>query len=116
MDNSYDNHDEAAGHAGLDPLIVDSLLEKLATDDAFRAIFHANPAQALAGLGALLGASHGIPAPGDPYYCMTTSTLASKEEIAQARALLQQHLAAAGNHNVIFCFEADRIRSALECS
>ncbi len=45
---------------------------------------------------------------------MTTTQLASKEEIAAARTELQAHLTRAGNHAVIFCFEAERIASALD--
>lgn len=118
MNISSNDCDNAAGHDGLDPVIVDLLLERLSTDDDFRAVFQTNPAQALASLGvgqATEGAS-APPEPGDNYYCMTSTNLASKEEIAATRALLQKHLAAAGNHNVIFCFEANKIRSALDRS
>ena len=47
---------------------------------------------------------------------MTRERLASKEEIAAARSKLREHLMQAGNHTVVFCFEADRIDSALERS
>ena len=118
MNISSDEREIAGGHTGLDPVTVDSLLEKLSTDDDFRAVFQANPAQALASLGADQenGKASPAPEPGDNYYCMTSTQLASKEEIAATRLLLQKHLAAAGNHNVIFCFEANKIRSALERS
>lgn len=118
MNTFSDDCDKTPEHAGIDPEIVDILLEKLSTDDDFRATFQADPVRALAGLGvteaaAMVGRT---PQPGDNFYCMTTNTLASKEEIAATRAKLQQHLAAAGNHNVIFCFEADMVCSTLERS
>lgn len=118
MSTFSDDCGNTPGHAGLDPDVVDVLLEKLSTDDAFRAQFHADPVQALASLGvadaaAMLGQT---PQPGDNFYCMTTTALASKDEIASARARLQAHLAAAGNHNVVFCFEADNVCSTLERS
>ncbi|MGH8053829.1 MAG: NHLP-related RiPP peptide [Stenotrophomonas sp.] len=118
MSTFSDDCSKTPEHAGIDPKVADILLEKLSTDDDFRATFQADPVLALASLGvaqasAMVGQT---PQPGDNFYCMTTNTLASKEEIAAARAQLQQHLAAAGNHSVVFCFEADKIRSTLERS
>ena len=88
MNTSSNDCDQAPEHPGLDPVVADILLEKLSTDDAFRERFQENPGNALA----------------------------SKEEIAFAREQLAKHLSQRGNHNVIFCFEADRIASALDRS
>lgn len=116
MSNGSNNDDAAAGHPGLDAVMADTLLEKLSSDDGFRALFHANPIQALADLGvdAAQALAPVAPGVGDPFYCMTTTQLASKEEVAAARTELQAHLTRAGNHAVIFCFEAERIASALD--
>lgn len=108
------NSENTAGHPGLDPVIVDTLLDKLSSDDAFRELFHANPAHALATLGVEVPQAQQAPGAGDPFYCMTTTRLAGKEEIAAARSELQAHLTNSGNHTVIFCFEADKVASALD--
>ncbi|MCC4621075.1 NHLP-related RiPP peptide [Xanthomonas cassavae CFBP 4642] len=101
-------------HPAIDASIADKLLELLSSDDAFRDCFQCNPAQALAQIGAP-GAivTNAAPGPGDAYYCMTSSQLASKEDIAQARAELHSQLTEKTNHTVIFAFESESIRSTL---
>lgn len=69
--------------AGLDPNLVDTLLDLLSSDDAFRDQFSADPAAALQSL----GATDVSLAP-----CMEVETLASKETIAAARNELRDHL------------------------
>jgi putative modified peptide len=62
--------------------IVETLLDKLGSDDAFREAFSTNPREALAGLGfseaADTSVSRGI------WMCMTVNELASKEAIRSA--------------------------------
>ncbi|MEB2124284.1 NHLP-related RiPP peptide, partial [Xanthomonas campestris pv. campestris] len=80
-------------HAPLDATTADKLLELLSSDDTFRDCFRCNPAQALAKIGACgASANDSAPVAGEPYFCMTTQQLASKEDIAQARAELQSYL------------------------
>ncbi|WP_127166996.1 NHLP-related RiPP peptide [Xanthomonas euvesicatoria] len=101
-------------HLPFDASIADRLLELLSNDDDFRDCFQDNPAQALAQLGvAGANANDGVPSAGEPYYCMTTTQLASKEDIALARAELQSYLTEKTNHTVIFAFESESIRSTL---
>ncbi|MEB2233307.1 NHLP-related RiPP peptide [Xanthomonas campestris] len=101
-------------HAPLDAATADKLLELLANDDTFRDCFQCNPAQALAQIGAQgASANDSAPVAGEPYFCMTTQQLASKEDIAQARAELQSYLTERTNHTVIFAFESESIRSTL---
>ena len=73
--------------------IVDSLLKKLGSDDAFRDLFQKNPRMALASLGhqAALKASdteEGI------WMCMSASALASKEAIQASHVELRKQLLA----------------------
>ncbi|KAA8919623.1 NHLP-related RiPP peptide [Xanthomonas sacchari] len=108
----------AANHDPLPADIADRLLELLSTDDAFRTTFQENPAAALASLGyapaaQALANDASPPKQGAPFYCMTSQQLASKEEIAQARAELVSHLTVDGNHHVIFCFEAGKVASSV---
>ncbi len=81
--------------------IVDSLLKKLGSDDAFRDLFQKNPRMALASLGhqAALKTSNieeGI------WMCMSTSALASKEAIQASHDELRKQLltSQAGQHPV----------------
>lgn len=108
----------ASTHPGLNPLIVDNLLEKLSTDDDFRTLFHSSPANALASLGVAEAQTliDQTLQPGMFFYCFITAELASKEEIASARMQLRKHLTAAGNQTVIFCFEANKILATIDCN
>ncbi|CAD7712803.1 hypothetical protein LMG31886_02810 [Xanthomonas hydrangeae] len=107
MTDSADN-----AHPPLDASIADKLLELLSSDDDFRECFQCNPAQALARIGAAgANADDSVPSMGEPYFCMTTNQLASKEEIALARTELHSYLTQNANHTVIFAFESESIRS-----
>ncbi len=81
--------------------MVDALLKKLGSDDAFRDLFQKNPRKALASLGhqAALKANdtdEGI------WMCMSTSALASKEAIrASHDELRKQLLTSTAFYNVI---------------
>ncbi|CAD0301632.1 NHLP-related RiPP peptide [Xanthomonas hortorum] len=109
MTDSADN-----AHPPLDASIADRLLELLSSDDDFRECFQCNPTQALAQIGAAgANADDSVPGAGEPYFCMTTNQLASKEEIALARAELHSYLTQNANHTVIFAFESESIRSTL---
>ncbi|MFD1295882.1 NHLP-related RiPP peptide [Lysobacter gummosus] len=111
----------SSGHPGLDPAVVDKLLELLSSDDQFRDSFHKNPGAALAELGykaPASGAQGKTAAPaGDAttsFACMETQKIASKEEIQAAREELQRLLTAAGNHNNPHAFEAGRVGDFLK--
>ncbi|QBG86673.1 NHLP-related RiPP peptide [Xanthomonas oryzae] len=103
-----------SAHLPFDASTAARLLELLSNDDDFRDCFQCNPAQALAQIGvAGTSADKSVPGAGEPYYCMTTNQLASKEDIALARAELQSYLTEKTNHTVIFAFESESIRSTL---
>jgi putative modified peptide len=79
---------------------VDTLLDKLATDDDFRATFSKNPRAALASVGHKPSADPGV-AEG-AWTCLAVSQLASKEAIKASRdALRQQLLSAKSGHSPI---------------
>jgi putative modified peptide len=73
--------------------IVDVLLEKLASDDAFREQFQRDPRSALASIGhgpaADSAVKEGI------WACCATTALASKQEIAASRDKLRSQLMSA---------------------
>jgi putative modified peptide len=71
--------------------IVDALLDKLSSDDAFRSQFQADPRAALASLGHEDAAKAG---PDDKgiWACCRVKELASKEAIRSARAALREQL------------------------
>ena len=95
----------------MDPAVVDKLLDRLSSDDECRELCAKDPRAALEQVG------HKVPSD-DAMACARTETLASKEEIAQARKLLADHLTdqAAMAMTVIFNFEAGRIRTKLSKS
>lgn len=79
---------------------VDSLLDKLATDDDFRASFQKDPRAALAAVGHKPSADAKVVE--GAWMCMGVSQLASKEAIKASRtALRQQLLAAKAGYNPI---------------
>ncbi|AZR36814.1 NHLP-related RiPP peptide [Xanthomonas vasicola] len=101
-------------HRPFDASTADRLLELLSNNDDFRDCFQSNPAQALAQIGiAGTSADKSVPSAGEHYYCMTTNQLASKQDIALARAELQSYLTEKTNHTVIFAFDSESIRSTL---
>ena len=71
--------------------IVDSLLEKLGSDDAFREQFQSSPRAALASLGHQAAASAKDGEAG-VWACMATASLASKTSINDSRVALRQQL------------------------
>lgn len=73
---------------GLDPKVVDRLLDKLATDNSFRRLFKQDPAAALVqvGLAADVAAATGK--------CCRVQSLAPKARIAEARSELKAMLTA----------------------
>jgi putative modified peptide len=75
--------------AGLDPKVVDELLDKLSSDDGFRALYASDPSAALRSVG------H----EGEDPPCMEVKALASKETILQARDELRDTLLGA-LHNI----------------
>ena len=73
--------------------LVDTLLGKLSSDDAFRAVFEKSPREALASLGfqparAASDADAGI------WQCCKVTTLASKEQIEASKSALRTQLLA----------------------
>jgi putative modified peptide len=81
----------------LTPELVDKLLDKLGSDEQFRADFQDDPEAAMLQLGA----------PADFVYggCMRPKPLASKEAISRARELLRDTLLGKSGHAPL-CLEA----------
>jgi putative modified peptide len=90
-------------HPPLPHAIADRLLDLLGSDDEFRDLFIQDTEAALLRLGldtdavkaALAGKS-----------CLKVKSLASKEELVDARDRLREHLVGVGPHTIVFCFEA----------
>lgn len=97
------SNEEKAGHPPIPDDIANHLLDLLANDDAFRAVFASDPHTALVAAG--LSSEQADAALEGPT-CLRVSTLASKEEIADARDKLKHSLTAQGAHTVVFCFDA----------
>ncbi|MEP6484706.1 MAG: NHLP-related RiPP peptide [Rudaea sp.] len=74
------------------PDMVDKLLDKLGTDDSFRAHFSKNPAGALHTLGANADFECGD--------CMSPKNLASKEQLQNSRQKFRDALLGASSHNI----------------
>jgi putative modified peptide len=72
--------------------VVDSLLHKLGSDDAFREQFIANPRHALAGLGFAPAADDSIQQ--GIWMCLSVTELASKEAILASNGALRRQLTA----------------------
>ncbi len=75
-----------------EPKVIDALLDKLSHDDGFRDLFQSDPRSALAQVGhitpdELVGVSAK-----DPVLCVTTNSLASKEDIQSGREKLQSRM------------------------
>ncbi|TXI26145.1 MAG: putative modified peptide, partial [Ottowia sp.] len=69
----------------MDPVVVDTLLEALSNDDDFRALFVRDPRAALAKAGHVADDQ-------DALRCLQVTTLASKQELAEARKALRSRL------------------------
>lgn len=74
----------------LPDFVVDSLLDKLGNDDAFRSRFASDPRGALAGLGFAAAADTSIER--GVWNCMAVTQLASKEAIRAGHAALRKQL------------------------
>jgi putative modified peptide len=83
----------------LAPELVDKLLQKLGSDNKFRAAFRRDPEAVMIRLGAPVGFEKG------KWDCMNTRRLASKEAIRTARAIIRDwHLSL--DEQEIQCLEA----------
>lgn len=111
-----DKRIDPSAHGTLEPEVADRLLELLSSDDDFRQRFQDDPAAALQEIGhapAVKAMKGSRPIEGQPYYCMTSNKLASKEEIRECRDSLRDHLTQRADHQVIYYFEAGKIESTL---
>ncbi|AKC88247.1 hypothetical protein WQ53_07150 [Pseudoxanthomonas suwonensis] len=92
----------------MDPAVVDKLLDGLSNDDDFRALFTKDPRAALEKVGHKVGST-------DQLLCAQVTTLAPKEEIAEARKALHAYLTDrnAAAMTIIFNFEAGKVESSL---
>ncbi len=79
---------------------VDALLDKLATDDGFRALFQKDPRAALAQVGDKASADRAVTE--GAWSCLAVGELASKETIKATRDSLRKQLvsAQAGQHPI----------------
>jgi putative modified peptide len=77
----------------ISPKVVDTLLDKLSSDDDFRTRFQADPRAALASLGDE-DARNAPPGAKGPWACCAVTKLASKEQIAASRDELAKQLTA----------------------
>lgn len=75
----------------ISPELVSKLLDKLSSDDEFRAVFQKNPRIALAYLGHD-GATNAGPKDQGVWACAQCNQLASKETINATRDVLQKQL------------------------
>ncbi len=81
---SYESSLKKTGQPGLPQAVVETLLDKLASDDVYRALFQKNPAAALEQIGA--------PNAVNTAQCIQAAKLPSKEVIQQTRAALSSQL------------------------
>lgn len=101
---------DVSGQApSLQPKVVTRLLDLLSTDNEFRRLFKQDPVAALAQAG-----YQGPALQETSLACMSVTSIATKQEIAAARAELGAYLTSQGAHMVPHCFEAGKIASALK--
>lgn len=86
--------------------IVDALLDKLATDDGFRALFQKDPRAALAQVGDKASADSSVKE--GAWNCMAVGELASKEAIKATRDALRKQLVSAQAAQSPIALEASR--------
>ena len=104
------NKTDVSGQApSLQPKVVTRLLDLLSTDNEFRRLFKQDPAAALVKAG-----YQGPAIQESSLACMSVTRIATKQEIAAARAELGAYLTSQGAHMVPHCFEAGKIASALK--
>lgn len=72
---------------------ADKLLDRLGSDDDFRALFQKDPRQALAAVGHAPAADSSVEE--GAWSCMSVSSLASKEQIRASRDTMRKHLVSA---------------------
>lgn len=102
-------------HEPLQPEVADKLLEKLSSDDDFRDLFQRDATAALAQVGhppAQKLVASGSYYPTDAFACMTTTQLASKDAISQARQQLTGTLTGSGSHTDPHRFDSGNINIA----
>lgn len=106
---------DRSAHERLAPEVADRLLDLLSSDDGFRERFQSDPAAALreAGHPSSTTEGSGRPEKGQPYYCMTSQVLASKDEFSRSREVLKDYLTRRTDHAVIYYFEAGKIEAIL---
>jgi putative modified peptide len=75
--------------------LVDQLLDKLGSDDAFRSQFQSDPRAAMASLGFAPAADSKVGAREGLWACCSVSALASKEQIRGSRQALRSQLLSA---------------------
>lgn len=100
----------STAHPPLSPHAAECLLDRLSTDDDFRALFVHDPARALRDVG--LDASEAAQALIGPS-CMRVQKLASKEEIRRAHDTLCGYLTSAAAHTVVYTFASGNIDQRL---
>ncbi|MEN5208375.1 NHLP-related RiPP peptide [Stenotrophomonas terrae] len=93
-------------HSPLSTDQADTLLDLLSSDDAYRALFSADPYQALADIGYVIPQKHRPP-------CLEVDSLASKEEFRQSKGILKQYLTSVAGLTIVFCYEAGKIDQAI---
>ena len=79
----------------ISPSVIDALLDKLSSDDTFRALFEVDARRALALIGDE-AAKSAAPGAKGAWTCCTVSKLASREQIKASREALRQQLSAEG--------------------
>ncbi|MBD0707261.1 MULTISPECIES: NHLP-related RiPP peptide [unclassified Streptomyces] len=93
------------------PRVADRLLELLATDDSFRALFTADRHTALVQAG--LDADPALLKEAAELRCLLVDELASKSDIAAAREALTAHLTSDASHTNPHAFEAGAMHAVL---
>jgi putative modified peptide len=87
-----------ATYSNIPAALADQLLDKLATDDEFRAAFTENPAKMLESLGYVRAAEEPTEAL-DPFSACSVKELASKEAILAAKEQLKKALMVGTSYN-----------------
>ncbi|HEL5028982.1 NHLP-related RiPP peptide [Stenotrophomonas maltophilia] len=92
-----------------EPQTAIALLDRLCSDDVFRAQFSRNPLQACRQIGLAFDSMAQVPP------CLSTGKLASKEELSQARDALVNYLSShRASMTVVFTFEAGHVHRIIQ--